>query len=91
MDVSVFLIEFIICNRIIINGNNMLFYKYEIFFKELDKVYFIFFVYLCKCIQFYYIVGEFVNYDDEDEFYYEECDKNCCVLQCKDYISIFES
>lgn len=50
MDVSVFLIEFIICNRIIINGNNMLFYKYEIFFKELDKVYFIFFVYLCKCI-----------------------------------------
>lgn len=45
-DVSVFLIEPIICNRIITNGNNMSLYKYEIFFKELDKVYFTFFVHL---------------------------------------------
>lgn len=48
-DVSVFLIEPIICNRIITNGNNMSLYKYEIFFKELDKGYFTFFVHLCKC------------------------------------------
>lgn len=66
-------------------------YKYEIFSKELDKVYFTFFVHLCKCTQPYHTVGESVNYDDEDEFYYEERDKNRCVLQCKDHVSIPES
>lgn len=51
-DVSVFLIEPIICtkNRVIVtNEKNMSLYKYEIFFKELAKVYFTFFVHLCKC------------------------------------------